>query len=48
MTFTTYITLKHRTRVAAGVRACVVGEDWDLGSSMRLMSSMLIGARSTK
>jgi hypothetical protein len=48
MTFTTHITLKHRTRVAAGVRACVVGEDWDLGSSMRLMGSMLIGARSTK
>jgi hypothetical protein len=48
MTFTTQITLKHRTRIVAGVRACAVGEDWGLGSSMRLMGSALIGARSTK
>ena len=48
MTFTTHITLKHRTRVAAGERACVVGEDWGLGSSTRLMGSSLIGAGSTK
>src|SRR5213592_4989305 len=41
MTFTTRITLKHRMRVAAGERACVVGEDWGLGSSMRLMGSSL-------
>ena len=48
MTFTTRITLKHRTRAPAGGRACVVGEDWGLGSSTRLMGSSLIGAGSTK
>jgi len=48
MTFTTHITLKHRTRALAGGRACVVGEDRGLGSSMRLMGSALIGARSKK
>jgi len=48
MTFTTHITLKHGTRAPAGGRACVVGEDRGLGSSMRLMGSTLIGARSKK
>jgi len=48
MTVTTHITFKHRTRAPAGGRACVVGEDWGLGSSTRLVGSTLIDARSTK
>ena len=48
MTFTTHIAPKHRTRLAAGLRARVDVEATVLGQSPRRMGSVHRGERSTK